>query len=132
MLALVRKTEDCWLWQGRINDSGYGTYGKDLAHRALYVELVGPIESETLDHACQVNSCVNPDHLTPASQRENILRSNNPAALNARKVECKRGHPFTEENTYTDPQGRRHCRTCQRANARRWYHRSTGTSTAGS
>jgi hypothetical protein len=28
---------------------------------------------------------------------------------------CIHGHEFTEENTYRAPDGRRHCRICQRA-----------------
>ena len=31
-----------------------------------------------------------------------------------RKADCKRGHPFTEENTYVDKRGHRHCRACKR------------------
>ena len=33
---------------------------------------------------------------------------------NGRKKKCKRGHEFTEENTYIDKRGCRHCKTCQR------------------
>lgn len=36
------------------------------------------------------------------------------------KTHCKHGHEFTEENTYRDPSGERHCRTCKRAAHRRW------------
>lgn len=28
---------------------------------------------------------------------------------------CRRGHPFTEESTYMNPDGKRRCRICQRA-----------------
>jgi hypothetical protein len=32
----------------------------------------------------------------------------------ASKTQCKRGHPFTAENTYYTPDGHRRCRTCLR------------------
>jgi hypothetical protein len=32
----------------------------------------------------------------------------------ASKTHCKRGHPFTAENTYYAPDGQRRCRTCLR------------------
>lgn len=35
-----------------------------------------------------------------------------------RKSHCKRGHEYTDENTYTDPRGRRRCRTCRSADNR--------------
>jgi WhiB family transcriptional regulator, redox-sensing transcriptional regulator len=34
---------------------------------------------------------------------------------NARKIHCKRGHPFDAANTYYAPDGQRRCRTCMRA-----------------
>lgn len=33
---------------------------------------------------------------------------------------CKRGHEFTEENTYVSPKGNRDCRTCGNARKRKW------------
>lgn len=38
---------------------------------------------------------------------------------NTRKTKCKRGHEFTNENTYTHSDGRRECRTCRRILARK-------------
>jgi hypothetical protein len=48
----------------------------------------------------------------------NNERSGSPSALNARKDECLREHPFTPENTYIDPRGWRVCRKCQEARSR--------------
>src|SRR3981189_390639 len=34
--SLVKKTETCWLWMGRVNPDGYGQYSNDghhVAHR---------------------------------------------------------------------------------------------------
>ena len=33
---------------------------------------------------------------------------------NGHKSACLHGHPYDEANTYVDPRGRRHCRTCRR------------------
>lgn len=38
---------------------------------------------------------------------------------NAEKTHCKRGHPFTKENTYPMPRGGRSCRICLRAHISR-------------
>jgi hypothetical protein len=38
-----------------------------------------------------------------------------------KKTHCKRGHPFSPENTYIRPStGQRQCRTCYCERARRW------------
>ena len=110
---------DCWLWTGFIDRSGYGrsTFGERTLyiHRAAYELLVGPIPvGLTLDHLCRKRSCCNPDHLEPVTNAENMRRGTGPAAINARKTHCKRGHEFTPENTYRDG-GRRVCRTCKSA-----------------
>jgi hypothetical protein len=69
----------CWIWQGRIS-SRYGQIriGKQSyqAHRAYYEQAKGDIpEGLVLDHLCEVTTCVNPDHLEPVTQRENIRRA---------------------------------------------------------
>jgi hypothetical protein len=38
-------------------------------------------------------------------------------SFNRNKTKCPQGHEYTEENTYTNPQGRRWCRACARLNA---------------
>jgi WhiB family transcriptional regulator, redox-sensing transcriptional regulator len=37
-----------------------------------------------------------------------------PGHPQASKTHCKRGHPFSAENTYYTPDGQRRCRTCLR------------------
>jgi hypothetical protein len=76
----------CWLWLGAINPkTGYGTLcvGRRAkgerrtvyAHRASFELFRGPIAAGLqLDHLCGVRCCVNPDHLEPVTQTENVRR----------------------------------------------------------
>ena len=44
-------------------------------HRLAYEREVGPIPGgKQLDHLCRVRECVNPAHLEPVTQRENLRR----------------------------------------------------------
>jgi hypothetical protein len=113
---------DCWQWEGRKSEAGYGFYSGRLAHRVMYALTVGDlIPGLTIDHRCGNPSCVNPAHLEQVTYRVNILRGNTLAAANAAKTHCYRGHPFDELNTFRSPQGKRRCRACQRFS----YHRRT-------
>lgn len=111
----------CVEFTGALDSLGYARVIKDsrsqMVHRLAYELCVGPIpDGLTIDHLCRNRACVNPGHLEPVTHRENVLRSNNPAAINARKTHCKHGHEFTEENTLVSKNGRnRQCRKCAKA-----------------
>jgi hypothetical protein len=110
------KVDECWNWTGKIQHGGYGIFffidTQIVAHRVAYMLLVGPIpEDKTIDHLCRNRKCVNPAHLEPVSIAENVMRGEGICALNAKKTHCKRGHAFTEENTYMNG-GKRFCRAC--------------------
>lgn len=76
----------CWLWTAKRNSKGYGIFWTgpktkeragtwNRAHRVAYRLFVGPIpDGMLLDHLCRVPGCVNPDHLEPVTNRENLLR----------------------------------------------------------
>ena len=125
----VNKTEACWLWTAAKSTRGYGSIGTGdrrtaLAHRVAYELLVGPIpEGLTLDHLCRNHGCVNPAHLEPVTQRENVLRGVSPSARCAAVTHCPQGHPYDEANTYRPPEGGRDCRACVREAGRRWRER---------
>lgn len=120
LLDRIDFTESCWLWTGTTNGVGYGLLSsnnkKVYAHRFSYEWFVGPIPAGlTLDHLCRVTRCVNPDHLEPVTNRENILRGTGFAAKNSVKTHCPQGHLYDEENTYHHPNGDgRKCRACAR------------------
>jgi len=118
--ARVEKTDTCWQWCG----TDAHTYGTAVAsghsyraHRVAYELTIGPIpDGLTLDHLCRNRGCVNPAHLEPVTNRENILRGECPHAHNARKTHCRHGHPLSGSNLLYEPhENRRRCRTCARA-----------------
>lgn len=79
LMARVEKTEECWIWVGRLNRKGYGNVQvkgvKRNAHRAVYLEsgFVIP-DGYHLDHLCRNKTCVNPAHMEPVTPQENVRR----------------------------------------------------------
>lgn len=120
--------QGCWLWTAGVSpNTGYGNFwlesGTVSAHRYSWELANGAVpDGLHLDHICRTRACVRPDHIEPVTMQTNILRGVSPAALNARKTHCIRGHEFTETNTYRPP-GRpdsRFCRECIRIRQREW------------
>lgn len=118
--------EQCWKWIGYINPStGYGQITVNgqshVAYRFGYEMLFGTVpEGLELDHLCRNRWCVNPHHLEPVTRQVNSHRGESFCGRNARKAHCPQGHPYTPENTYFCPKGRRECRTCRQvASAKR-------------
>lgn len=120
--------EDCWLWTGRTNKGGYGRLYHDgslwVTHRLAYTFWLGAVpEGLVLDHLCRVRNCVNPAHLEPVTQAENMRRGIG-GWQHAAKTECPNGHPYDEANTYQGTNGRA-CRECQRMHQRNYRQRRT-------
>lgn len=112
----------CVMHQGFINRQGYGHIshrvdGKvvtDRAHRAAWVATHGDIPAGLqIHHVCGERACVNVEHLVLVEPAEHYRLH-----VEAR-THCRVGHPRTEENTYIDRKGRRHCRPCRVEAARR-------------
>lgn len=103
----------CWIWISRLDRDGYGTlWGKDgprQAHRAVYLELVGPIgDGLVLDHLCRRRACVRPAHLEPVKGSINDLRRR--WAVRCRRTRCPNGHDLS--TCITTIEGGRLCRVC--------------------
>jgi hypothetical protein len=133
--AVINWETGCWEWTAHRNGSGYGVIGlpsrkTGSAHRVAYELIHGPIpDGLDLDHLCRVRHCINPAHLEPVTRRENSLRGNGPGIVIARGDQCSAGHPYTEINTRVRG-GKRFCRTCDRARAKRCRERRLGRTAA--
>lgn len=79
--AKVRKTKNCWVWTGSLNDHGYGqlSHGSKghpplKAHRVSWELHNGPIDAGLhVLHRCDNPACVCPDHLFLGYARDNAL-----------------------------------------------------------
>lgn len=131
----------CWHWVGAADKLGYGyivvndqgpnqdTPRMRKAHRVVYEIYKGPIpEGLVLDHLRRVPCCVNPDHLEPVKQAENMRRGLNVGmtpqckaagyAYKAAITHCPHGHEYTTENTAYS-RGKRVCKACRRKHGQR-------------
>jgi hypothetical protein len=124
----VDKSGKCWLWMGHRNEQGYGQYyyqsRLQRAHRVSYI-LTGHTIPLTymLDHLCRNTSCVNPEHLEPVTNRENVLRGRS-SALKLRREYCKQGHRMVGDNlNIIHYKGKKShtCRLCQTEQRRQRY-----------
>lgn len=125
-VGYVIEESGCWTWVGSKNPDGYGKWKRDghfMAHRWMYAHFKGPIpKGLKLDHLCRYTLCVNPDHLEPVTQRENLMRGKTIIAKCAQATACPQGHAYDETNTAWY-EGRRSCRQCSRARNRGQYQK---------
>lgn len=103
----------CLLWTAGRIDGGYGRFWmlrrKHLAHRVSYVLFRGDIpEGHVVDHLCGNKSCVEPSHLEPVTQEENVRR------YHAMQTHCKRGHLLAGDNVKKQGKHGRVCRECRK------------------
>jgi hypothetical protein len=116
----------CWYWTGATVPDGYGHFRSAdgtliLAHRFSYQYFTGAISKGLqLDHLCRVRNCVQPAHLEPVTNAENLRRSPlNQTSLFLARTHCSHGHEYTEANSGWWA-GRRCCRLCEKLRRRRW------------
>jgi hypothetical protein len=125
LTARTIRDNDCLIWQGAVQSSGYGsvTAGKRgksmLVHRKVWELVNGPIpDGLTIDHLCFVKLCINVEHMEVVTRSENSLRA-------VRVItHCKRGHELSGDNLRLSLRktGRVHrvCRACARAYNQEW------------
>lgn len=118
----------CWLWLKSTDAKGYGIFTikqKNVrAHRFSYQVYKGAIpEGLAVCHACDVPSCVNPDHLwvgTALDNNRDIHKKGRFVHWQKLKTHCKRGHLLDERNVIPRNNGQRECRTCQKECHDKW------------
>jgi len=71
-------SDKCWIWKKSIGSHGYGqvNYNKKpwLSHRLSYLLYKGEIPGDMcVCHACDVRSCVNPNHLWLGNDKDNAV-----------------------------------------------------------
>lgn len=69
--------DQCVLWSGTFCPNGYGRFvvlkQEMLAHRVSYLLYKGSLQgTDVLRHTCDNKKCINPHHLLPGSQQDNM------------------------------------------------------------
>jgi len=125
----------CWLWlgarKGGKTGQEYGDFyyqgAKVTAHRAslLLTGVIIPL-GKVVCHICNVKRCVRPSHLYVGTSSQNsydaVKAGTHPQA---KKLFCKFGHEYTDENTYwsnTRTGWGRWCRECHRVASNKAYY----------
>lgn len=83
----VDKSGECWEWTGIKGPTGYGVIKINphniRVHRLSFLWAKGPIpEGLQVDHICHNPSCVNPDHLRLATNKQNQENQKGPQSRN--------------------------------------------------
>lgn len=122
--TLIRRVQidpasGCWRAANGWHDpDGYAQLAGRYAHREVWRRLIGDIPpGHVVDHVlkrgCIWRDCIWPVHLEPVTIAENNRRSRSASALNMAKNECSRCGCAFDLFSF-EPDGRRHCRCCQR------------------
>lgn len=120
----------CHLWTRRDGSApNYGYMWVDGKYRIVNRVIMEMLLSRPLApeewvlHTCDNPPCCNPNHLYIGDAADNAQdrkdRKRHWRDRRPPKTHCKRGHEYTEENTYMTRTGRS-CLTCRRATTRKW------------
>ena len=131
--ALVGTWGECWLWTGAVDKDGYGRLWMNDGRRSAAAYIVayeltfGSVPAGLmLDHLCRNRRCVNPTHLEPVTNEENLRRGIAPNPYRYLSLWCNRGHYRTTALTRFIPGGSIRCRLCERYDQRLQYEKKRG------
>jgi len=104
----INKTDTCWEWLGSKDGMGYGELCISSinykAHRLMYFLDKGEISIDRkycIDHICNNEGCVNPDHLRQITQWENTNRYHK-GVMEPKTRGCQEGRHFKCKRIYRD------------------------------
>lgn len=127
----VRSDDGCLILPGNFKRArGYADVhvaGKrKRAHTVIWEASNGPVpDGLVLDHSCHRpetcsggkdcphRHCMELSHISPVTNKENVLRGCGPTAINSQKTHCPRGHEFNGENLHIKASGHRQCKKCR-------------------
>ena len=100
MRRIDRQPNGCWLWTGTVDSRGYGSFflrGRNFRATRVSMALAGfDPGSLYACHHCDTPLCVNPDHLFPGTQVDNMAdcvakgrKERGSAAANAKLTEAQ-------------------------------------------
>jgi hypothetical protein len=125
ILKKTNKVGECLVWTGptfKKPDNPLWQYpmiqheGKCWrGNRLVWTLINGPIPKGLfINHRCDNNLCINPDHLYCGDQFDNMRDTyTRGRARNAKVNTCPHGHPYSGNNLRVDKvRRRRHCKTC--------------------
>lgn len=115
---IVEQSNGCKEWVGSKDAKGYGYVrfeGKtQRAHRVAWTSANGAIPDKLhVLHQCDNPSCCNPEHLFLGTNANNVAdKMAKGRHGHTKRIQCPKGHPYDEANTYVRSDGSRYCRTC--------------------
>lgn len=101
-----READQCWPWLGSQDGRRYGQMSSGpgggspiKAHRVSWIIANGPIpEGMNILHRCDNPPCVNPNHLLPGTQKQNIQDASERGRLNPKSLlNLRWNHPRSRE-----------------------------------
>lgn len=124
-----REPNGCRLWTGRVLRTGRVMIRHEggMVNVTRWVAGLRPGDSRVAMHSCDVGHCVEPSHLRPGTQRENVIDMHSKNRHPSKTLDvCRNGHPLLEPSSRIIwSNGKRECAQCIKERRRRAAERMT-------